>query len=72
MEAKIAFILVILIITGVSFFGFINQWPWQKIVKRIIIISAITTPLVLIDNYRLFIIAFLIALIFECKNLMKK
>lgn len=69
METKIIFIIVILTVFVVSFYGFINKWSWYKIAKYVVFISATIAPLALIDNYRIFIIAFLLALVFEYKNL---
>lgn len=66
--ASIAFIIVIVVIVGISFWGFIQKWTWQRIVKNIIIISVILTPLALLDNYRIFIIAIIVVVIFEMKN----
>jgi hypothetical protein len=71
-ESKIAFVLIVTITIVVSFLGLINDWGLKKIIIRILLISVVIAPLVLIDNYRIFIIAVLAAALFECKHLLQK
>jgi len=68
MEIKIAFVVVASVIIATSFWGFLHRWTWQKIVKRSLLICAITTPLLLLDDYRIFIISILLAVIFEFRK----
>lgn len=68
MEIKILFALIVVDIAAVSFVGFIHRWSWSKIVKHIIVTSLIIAPTVLLDNYRIFVIAIFLAVVFEIKN----
>lgn len=65
-----AAILVIVIFTaiGIIFWGFIQRWSFKKIFAYVIITSLLIAPLALLDNYRIFIIAILLAVFFEYKR----
>lgn len=68
MEIKIALILLALVIFITSFWGFLHRWSWKKTVKICLLISAVIAPLMFLDNYRIFVIAILIAVIFEFRK----
>ena len=56
----------------VAYFLIFAEWSWKKVITRIVVICAVITPLMLINNYRLFVIAVLAAIVFEIKNLLQK
>jgi hypothetical protein len=53
-------------------FWIFAEFRWGKIITWIVGISAVIMPILLIDNYRIFVIAVLATIAFEIKNLLQK
>jgi hypothetical protein len=72
MEIKIALLLLIVTIAVTAYFWIFAEFRWGKIITWVIGICSVITPIMLIDNYRIFVIAVLATIAFEIRRLLQK
>jgi hypothetical protein len=72
MEIKIALLLLIVATAVTAYFWIFAEFKWGKIITWVIGISAVIMPILLIDNYRIFVIAVLATIAFEIRRLLQK
>jgi hypothetical protein len=72
MEIKIALLLLIVTIAVTAHFWIFAEFRWGKIITWVIGICAVIMPILLIDNYRIFVIAVLASIAFEIRRLLQK
>lgn len=73
MNIKVAaFLGIIITILVVTYYLICEDWSWKKVILWIVGLNAVTTALLVIDNYRVFIIAIIFAILFEFKNLSQR
>ena len=72
MEIKIALVLLIVATAVTAYFWIFAEFKWGKIITWIIGICAVIIPILLIDNYRIFVIAVLATIAFEIRKLLQK
>ena len=72
MEIKIALLLLIATIAVTAYFWIFAEFRWGKIITWVIGISSVIMPILLIDNYRIFVIAVLATIAFEIRKLLQK
>lgn len=72
MEIKIALVLLIVATAVTAYFWIFAEFKWGKIITWVIGISAVIIPILLIDNYRIFVIAVLATIAFEIRKLLQK
>jgi hypothetical protein len=72
MGIKIALLFLIVAIAVTAYLWIFSEFRWGKVITWIIGICAVIMPILLIDNYRLFVIAVLVTIVFEIRNLLQK
>ncbi len=72
MEIKIALLLLIVATAVTAYFWIFAEFKWGKIITWVIGICAVIMPILLIDNYRIFVIAVLATIAFEIRRLLQK
>ena len=72
MEIKIALLLLIVATAVTAYFWIFAEFKWGKIITWVIGICAVIMPILLIDNYRIFVISVLATIAFEIRRLLQK
>ena len=72
MGIKIALLFLIVAIAVTAYLWIFAEFRWGKVITWIIGICAVIMPILLIDNYRLFVIAVLVTIVFEIRKLLQK